>query len=260
MRRGNWKIRIIIGLLIIGFAYWKKCANTEINQFTGTKQSISISTEQEIAIGLQSAPGMTRKYGGELASPEAQALVKKVGQKLVASSVAKETPYKYDFHVLADQREINAFALPGGQVFITYALLSRLQTEDQLAGVLGHEIGHIVGRHSAERIANSEFWQSVVQGADVGAGAGQAVAGIANGTLLKNSRGDELESDALGVKFMMDAGYQPCDMIGLMKILKASNPNGPPEYKSDHPDPENRMQEIKLAIQENGGDASCSNQ
>ena len=69
---------------------------------------------------------------------------------LVQHSIARETPYKYEFHLLADDKTINAFALPGGQVFITYALFSKLDNKHQLAGVLGHEIGHVIGRHSAE--------------------------------------------------------------------------------------------------------------
>lgn len=115
----------------------------------------------------------------------------------------------YDFHLLADPNTVNAFALPGGQIFMTYGLLSRLQNEDQIAGVLGHEIGHVLGRHSAERIADSEFWQTISTGASVGANAGGLVSQYGQSTLLKNGREDELESDELGVLFMINAGYQP---------------------------------------------------
>ena len=108
--------------------------------------------------------------------------------------------------MLADEKTINAFALPGGQIFITYALFSKLENEDQLAGVLGHEIGHVLGRHSAERIAETEYWQKVTTGASVGADLGSLVGSYGQQTLLTNGRGDELESDDLGVKFMIDAG------------------------------------------------------
>ena len=177
-----------------------------------------------------------------------QAYVDMVGNKLVNSSLARETPYKYDFHLLADDKTINAFALPGGQCFITYALLSKLENEDQLAGVLGHEIGHVLGKHSAERVAESEYWNTVTTGAsvvDLGSIAGSKGQSI----LLKNGRGDELESDELGVKFMIDAGYNPEAMIGVMQILKtAAGPNRVPEFQSSHPDPENRIEKIKEAI------------
>ncbi len=143
---------------------------------------------------------------------------------------------------------INAFALPGGQIFITYALFSQLN-EAQLAGVLGHEIGHVIGRHSAERIAESEFWQTLSTGASVGGDMGDLVGGIGQNTLLTNGRGDELESDDLGVLFMVQSGYDPYEMIKVMEILKtASGPNRVPEFQSTHPDPENRIEKIKESI------------
>ena len=248
--RGNWKIRILIGLAVVAFAFFKKWSNTEENPYTGRKQVISMNADQEIAIGLQSAPQMKQQHGGEYPDQRLQDFVDMVGNKLVQNSVAKETPYKYEFHLLADERTINAFALPGGQIFITYALFSKFENEDQLAGVLGHEIGHVIGRHSAERIANTEFWQTLATGASVGADAGGLIAGIGQNTLLTNGRGDELESDELGVILMMNSGYDPYQMINVMEILKAAaGPNRVPEIKSTHPDPDNRIEKIKAAIE-----------
>ena len=252
--RGSWKIRIFIGLAIVAFAFFKKCANTEENQYTGKQQVISLSTDEEIAIGLQSAPQMAQEYGGLYQDEQMQSYVDMVGKKLIDNSIARNTPYQYDFHLLADPNTINAFALPGGQIFITYALFSKLENEDQLAGVLGHEVGHVLGRHSAERIANSEFWQTLAQGASVGADAGGLVAGIGQNILLGNGRGDELESDDLGVRFMIKAGYEPREMIGVMKILKdASGPSSVPEFQSTHPDPDNRIEHIEESIEKYGG-------
>ncbi|MEH6681882.1 MAG: M48 family metalloprotease [Sediminicola sp.] len=254
MRRGSWKIRIFIGLAIVGFAVVQRCYNKQENPYTGRQQNINMSTEEEIAIGLQTAPEMAQQHGGLYPDEGAQALVDAVGNKLVANSVARETPYRYEFHLLADDRTINAFALPGGQVFITYALFQQLN-EAQLAGVLGHEIGHVIGRHSAERIADSNFWQTVSMGASVGADAGDIVGSIGQNTLLKNGRGDELESDDLGVLFMIKAGYDPYEMIKVMEILKAAaGPNRVPEFQSTHPDPENRIQKIQEAIAKHKGE------
>jgi predicted Zn-dependent protease len=164
--------------------------------------------------------------------------------------MAQQTPYKYEFHLLNDPNTINAFALPGGQIFITYALFSKLENEDQLAGVLGHEIGHVLGRHSAERIAESEYWQGLVTAGSVGADMGGLVGGIGQNKLLTNGREDELESDDLGVKFMIKSGYNPREMIGVMQILKAAaGPNRVPEFKSTHPDPENRIEHIEASIE-----------
>ena len=211
-------------------------------------QTISMTPDKEIQIGLASAPQMAQQHGGLHPNNEYQALVDNVGNKLVNNSIARETPYKYEFHLLADSKTINAFALPGGQIFITYALFSKLENEDQLAGVLGHEIGHVLGRHSNERITNADFWKYFVMGVsavDMGSIAQQ----YGQGTLLKNGRGDELESDDLGVLFMINSGYNPEEMIEVMEILKdAAGPNKIPEFQSTHPDPENRIQKIKEAI------------
>lgn len=248
---GGLKIRLLIGAGIILFSLFKYWGSAETNPYTGRKQHISITPEQEIRMGLQSAPHMAQQHGGLYPDQAAQDLVDNVGRKLVDNSIAKETGYRFDFHLLRDPQAINAFALPGGQVFITYALFSKLQNEDQLAGVLGHEVGHVVGRHSADRIAKQSLTQGVLSGVSVGGGAnaGQMAAQIANLVNMKYGREDELESDDLGVKFMIDAGYDPEHMIGVMKILKAAGGGKrTPEFQSTHPDPENRIAKIKAAI------------
>jgi predicted Zn-dependent protease len=248
MRRSSWKFRILLGVAIVLFAYVNRCSNKEENPYTGRVQTIDMTTEEEIAIGLQSAPQMAREFGGLFPDRRSQALVDAVGNRLVQNSIARDTPYKFEFHLLADDRTVNAFALPGGQIFITQALFSRLN-EGQLAGVLGHEIGHVIGRHSAERIADSNFWKTVTVGASVGADMGGVVAGIGQQTLLNNGRGDELESDELGVLLMIQAGYDPNELIRVMEILdEASGPNRVPEFQSTHPSPENRIERIRAAI------------
>ena len=250
MRGKNFKIKLLIGLAIVAFAFIKKCNSKEENEYTGRVQTINMTSDQEIAIGLQNAPQMAQQHGGLHSNNKYQALVDEVGNKLINNSIAKDTPYRYEFHLLADEKTINAFALPGGQIFITYALFSKLENEDQLAGVLGHEIGHVLGRHSAERIAESDFWQTVTTGASVGADMGGLVSGIGQQTLLKNGRGDELESDDLGVLFMLKSGYNPEEMIGVMQILKAAaGPNRVPEFQSSHPDPDNRIEKIRASIE-----------
>jgi predicted Zn-dependent protease len=253
MRRGsNLKIRLIIGAGIILFSLFKYYSNRETNPYTGKKQSITLSAEDEITLGLRSAPSMAQQHGGLYPSQEAQDLVDKVGNALVNNSIARSTPYQYDFHLLRDPNSINAFALPGGQIFITYALFSKLENEDQLAGVLGHEIGHVVGRHSAERMAKQGFTQGILSGVMVGGGdaAGQMAGMIANTINMSYGRDDELQSDNLGVKFMIKSNYNPEEMIGVMEILKAAaGPNRVPEMQSTHPDPDNRIEKIHEAIE-----------
>ncbi|MCW5521142.1 M48 family metalloprotease [Aureitalea sp. L0-47] len=251
--RNSWKIRIFIGLAIVAFAFMRKCSSTETNPYTDREQAIALDPQEEIALGVQSAPQMAAQHGGLYPDERMQAYVDMIGNKLVDNSLASNSPYRYEFHLLRDDQTINAFALPGGQIFITYALFEKLN-EPQLAGVLGHEIGHVLGRHSSERIANTEFWQTVSQGAQVGASAGDLIAGIGQNTLLTNGRGDELESDDLGVLIMMNSGYDPHEMIQVMKILKAAaGPNRVPEFQSTHPDPDNRIERIEESIEKYGG-------
>lgn len=252
--RGSWKIRIVIGLLIAGFTLFKYCSSKEVNPYTGREQAIALDPQEEIAMGIQSAPQMAQQHGGLYQNQQYQAYVDMVGKKLVDNSVARESVYQYDFHLLADDQTINAFALPGGQIFITYALFSKLDSEDQLAGVLGHEIGHVLGRHSSERIAEAGLWEGLSQAGSVGGDIGDIIGGIGQNKLLTNGRGDELESDDLGVRFMIKAGYDPYQMIRVMEILKdAAGPNRVPEFQSTHPDPDNRIERIKESIQKYGG-------
>jgi len=252
-RTGRIPIKLILAAGIILFSLFKYWSNSETNEWTGRKQHITLEPEQEIALGIQSAPQMAQQHGGLLPDQKLQNLVDEVGQKLVNTSIARQTPYRYDFHLLRDPETINAFALPGGQVFITYGLFKRLENIDQLAGVLGHEIAHVVGRHSAERIAKQSLTEGIVNGvligSDGGTGAAQTAAMIGNMINMKYGRDDELESDDLGVRFMIDAGYNPEQMLGVMKILKdAAGGQRVPEFQSTHPDPENRMGKIREAI------------
>lgn len=250
--------RLLLALLIMGgtLAYHYLGTTEYQNEFTGRTQRLAFATpEEEIALGLQSAPLMIRQMGGQSRDPQAQALVDRVGAKLVQSTLAKQTPYRFDFHLLADRQTINAFALPGGQIFITEALFRLLKNEDQLAGVLGHEIGHVVGRHSNEQMATSRLWSGLAQGAGVllsdgHSNAGAQIAGmVANMRVMKYGRDDELESDALGVRFLIEAGYNPEAMIGVMDILaKASSSSQQPEFMSTHPAPANRAERIRDLI------------
>jgi predicted Zn-dependent protease len=254
---------LIIALVMGAFALCKYYGQSTVNGITGETQHISMTPEQEIAMGLQSAPQMAQEMGGLSNNQQAATIVKQVGQKVVRSSAAKDTPYQYDFHLLADPQTVNAFALPGGQIFITEGLLMRLTTDGKslneymLAGVLGHEIGHVVARHSAEKMAQMELAQGLTGAVTMATydpsnpNAGYIAQSVANMIQMKYGRGQELQSDNLGVRFMLEAGYQPEKLIGVMEILKqASGPNNTPEFQSTHPDPENRKEAIQAAIQE----------
>lgn len=257
---GFGKTRLLIGLVVAAFAVFSYFSSSVYNPVTGEKQHVSITPEQEIALGLQAEPEMAQQYGGLHPDAKAQGLVDAVGRKVVANSAAAQSGYPFAFHLLADPQTVNAFALPGGQVFITAALLSRLETEGQLAGVLGHEVGHVVARHGAQRIAQQELTQgltgavllSTYDPADPSSqNTAQIAMVIGNLVNLKYGREDELQSDRLGVRFMAEAGYDPQGLIRVMEILEqASGGARQPEFFSTHPNPENRIARIQAAIQE----------
>ncbi len=246
----NYKGRIIIGVIVALIAIVSYFMKTDENPVTGEEQKVSLTVEQEIRLGIQSAPEMIREFGGEYRDSKLQEQVDRIGGKLVSSTEAGKSPYKFDFHLLADPKTVNAFALPGGQVFITYALFTRLKTEDQLAGVLGHEIGHVVNRHSAEHIAEQELTEGLIQATDIATGdPGMMSRFIGNMVNMKHSREDELESDSYGVKYMYEAGYDPEGMIDVMRILKEASGGGDqPEFMSTHPSSDTRIQKLKEEI------------
>jgi beta-barrel assembly-enhancing protease len=251
--------RLLIAGLIVVVSLISYFSSSQDNPVTGETQHIDLTVDQEIALGLQAAPEMAAQFGGLDPDPARQNIVKALGSKIVERSAAARTPYQYDFHLLEDPETINAFALPGGQVFITDGLLNRLESEGQLAGVLGHEIGHVVARHSAEQIAKTRLTEGLTGAAVIAAydpnnpssaRTAQMAALIGQLVNLKFGRNDELEADFLGVCFINEAGYDPQEMIRVMEILAASSQgNEPPEFFSTHPNPESRIQRIQQAIQ-----------
>ena len=255
---GRLAIAAIIAVVVI-IAYMGR---TSINPITGQSQRVAMTVDEEIALGLHSAPEMAAQFGGLHPDAEARAMVDRVGTRLLELGFEDQTlPYPFEFHLLADSKTVNAFALPGGQIFITAALFTRLETEGQLAGVLGHEIGHVIERHGAEHMAKQQLTQGIVGAIAVGASdpnspvdaqhAAMIAAMVGNMINLRYGREDELESDRWGVQLLIDAGYDPRGMIRVMEILRdASGGSGHPEFMSSHPDPGNRIERIRAVIME----------
>lgn len=243
----------------------------EINPVTGEKQRVDRSIRDEIALGIQEAPRM----GPQSRNSRAQNHVDQIGYRLVKSlekylyKEGIEVPYPFEFHLLA-KSEINAFALPGGQIFLTEALYRALEPggvdsatdqrltpqqsaqihDARIAGVLGHEIGHVIERHGSERMAKGNLIQGIVGAAGVGGsrGGGQAAAYVGNLINMKYGRKDELESDKWGISLMVLAGYHPARLLDVMEVLKASNKGGTPEFLSTHPSSDTRIAKIKEEI------------
>ncbi|APG60198.1 M48 family metalloprotease [Christiangramia salexigens] len=253
MRLGKNLLKLVLAAGIIIFGVVKYCSSSQENPYTGETQYLDLTAEEEIALGAQSTAYILRDHGGLYPNEAEQQKLKSVGSKLVENSIASAAPYEFKFYLLADDSTVNAFALPGGPVFITKALYNRLSNEDQLAGVLAHEIGHIIGRHSAEQLAKQGFTNTILTGVAVGSESHEvtkAAAVLGNLANMKFGRGDELESDHLGVKIMLQSGYDPKALIEVMKILKeASGGNSPSEFFSTHPDPDNRIEKIHDAIE-----------
>jgi predicted Zn-dependent protease len=252
--------RMLIALAVAAVSLISYYSAREYNPVTDEVQHVDLTTEQEIGLGLQAAPEMAQQFGGLHPDQEAQATVDQVCARIVQQSAAKDTPYQYECHVLADEETINAFALPGGQVFITAGLLKRLQTEGQVAGVLSHEIGHVVARHGAEHMAKARLTQGLTGAAvlatydpDNPSSRNSAAMAALIGQMvnMRFGREDELESDRLGVRFMSAAGYDPRSMVDVMKVLEEAAGGGrQPEFFSTHPNPGRRIERIEQAIAE----------
>lgn len=270
-RRGGLPIRLILSIGIALFALVGYYMKTEVNPVTGEKQRVGMGSEQEMALGLQAAPQMMQQMGGEVdpSDPDAQR-VARIGNRLAYETDAAKSPYakeqNFHFHLLRDPQTINAFALPGGQIFITRALYDRLENDAQLAGVLGHEVGHVIHRHGAEHMATGQLGSMLATAVGVAAsddrGHGQMAAmaaQMANQMVqLKYGRSDELESDAYGLRLMLDLGYDPAEMLGVMRILQeASKGSHQPEMLLTHPYPENRIAQINEILEKYRADIAA---
>lgn len=213
-----------------------------------------ISVPQEIEIGREEN-AQVRKQIRELRDPRVTAYIARVGQRL--ARVAPGAKYPYSFQV-ADNREINAFSLPGGPVWINRGVMRAAGNESQVASVLAHEIAHIAQRHAADQMEKTLLarWSLGVLGAMLGnvGGAGTAQAAgamVANGVFLKFSRDDEREADAVGLHIMTMAGWDPRGMIELFEVLRREakrDPSAVDVFFSTHPSPGDRIAQLNAAM------------
>jgi len=241
---------------------------------TGDRFLSVFSWDQETALGLEAAPGFTQEFGGELPNESVRAYVTEVGMSMVAhveEGVPDDLPWEF---TILNSDVVNAFALPGGQVFITRGLASQLDNEAQLAGVLGHEIGHVTKRHGNRQMTKSVLAQGgltvgalIVGAADEGSVLreygtyGLPVAQVGSQlVLLSYGRGAEYDSDEAGMKYMSLAGYKPSGQRGVMQKLAELSAGGqrPPAWLATHPYPEARIERIDQLLRTTYAQAEAS--
>ena len=234
------------------------------NLATGKKHLIFISQEQEISIGTEAAPEFEKEFGGKVPDKRLQAYVQMVGAKVSAVSEREEIPYEF---TLVRSKIPNAFALPGGKIFITAGLMSKMTNERQLAAVLAHETGHVAAQHNvlgmqqqmgARVLADLAGQLAGEEKGDAAQAATQIVAGMVG---LKYSRKHEYKADELGIRYMTRAGYNPWGMVELLTVLlnlSESEPGSLTEMFQTHPLTSKRIEEAKEIIEDKHKDFSPS--
>ena len=252
-------------LLVVMVALVSLAAGCSKNPVTGRSNLMLLSPRQEVALGAEAGPKFAEQFGGPYADPVIQQYVRSVGAKVAARAARPGYPYKFSFTVL-DSDAVNAFALPGGPIYVTRGLLFELDDESQLAGVLAHEATHVAARHSAQQISRQMSFSVLTSIASAAMSRGKApspggqassaeqiarlVAGLAG---LRYSRKHETQADIYGVDFLIQAGYQPMGMVRVMKMFqrKEQEAGGSgPEFLRTHPNPENRVETLQARIGE----------
>jgi predicted Zn-dependent protease len=211
------------------------------------------SKQQDVQIGQESAAKVTQEY--QVAQdPRLQDYVRRVGAILASTPTARQSGFPFQFTML-DEKQVNAFALPGGAIFVFSGTLPFCDNEAEFAGVLAHEMSHVILRHGTNQLSKAEIIQlpAELAGAALPATAmGQIVAtgvGVGlNGLFLHYSREDESQADDLGAHIMAEAGYNPVAMAQFFEKLKTLPGPGVPQFLSDHPSPGNRVQAVEAII------------
>lgn len=235
--------------LLAGLALWQ-AAGAQPSRF---KPGFNLfSKQQDIQLGKEAA-GEIEKRAEVLTDPELNGYVRTVGARLAAQPQADD--YPYTFKVVNDPT-INAFALPGGPVYVHTGLLAAVENESQLAGVLAHEIAHVALRHGTNQVSKANLIQLPVLLASKAIGSGSLLSQLAqlgiglgaNSLLLKFSRTAETQADLLGVQIAAQAGYNPLEMARFFQKLESQGGQRIPQFLSDHPNPGNRMKAIENEV------------
>ncbi len=239
---------------VVACALAASVAACATNPVTGKRQLALMSEEQEIAAG-QENDVQVRKEMGVYGDRALEEYITGIGMRLARVSERPDLPWHF---TVVDVPAINAFALPGGYIYITRGILPFLGDESELAGVLGHEIGHVTARHAVEQYSRATgATLGVLLGSIFvpgGAALGQVAQSGVGLLMLKNSRDDEAQADQLGVKYASRAGWDPAGvphmLTTLARIEEASDNKGVPNWLQTHPQPEDRVQRVQVAVQQ----------
>ena len=223
------------------------------NPATGKLQLNLLSESQEVELGKQAKQEAEQAYGVYQEKPQLNGYVEGIGKQLAAKTDRPNLPWSYE---IVDDASVNAFALPGGPIFITRGILAHLNSEAQMAAVLGHETGYVAARHSANQLSKQQVAQLGLGIGSVLSPVVSSVAGVASVGLsvlfLKFSRDDETQADELGFRYMTKVGYDPTQMIPLFEMLdrvsKREGVGKTPEWLQTHPDPGNRLAETQKRL------------
>jgi predicted Zn-dependent protease len=263
MMRRHSLLTLFLALLTAFTAAPSGCTT---NPATGRTFLAVLSRDQEAQLGSEAAPELRQQFGGAVEHRGLQEFVTQVGMSMVPHTEGYFRELEWEFTLL-DSAVINAFALPGGKVFITRGLAERMSNEAQLAGVLGHEIGHVTAQHTSQRISQHlglNLGLAAVglavglsdPGGDVRRISEVAIPALAIGgnlVLLSFNRNEESESDYLGMRYMSRAGYNPRGQLEVMQILAEAAGASPttPQWLLTHPLPETRIRDIQRRLESN---------
>ena len=235
--------------LLVAVGAFYSCS---LNPATGKRQFSLVSEGQEIAMGRESDVIIVAQLG-LYGSEELQTYVQELGAKL--SSVSERAHLPWSFKVV-DDPVVNAFALPGGFLYVTRGILAHLGSEAELVGVLGHEVGHVTARHGASQMSKGILAQV---GVGVTAAVSPELASVANAAqsglgllFLKYGRDDEIQADELGYRYSIRAGYDPSSLVEVFGVLdRVSEEAGGgdiPSWLRTHPEPERRQERIRARL------------
>lgn len=255
-RGGGFRWQIMV-LFAVGAAVYY-FANQEQVPFTGRKQLRTMEPGQEMQLGLQSYQQILSD-SVVLRDEPVVAAVREIGARIARAAAPEDPGFEWAFNVI-DSPQVNAFALPGGYTAVYTGLIPVAQTEDGLAVIMGHEVGHALAHHGAERMAQQNMQRIVGAGVAMGAGgmdraAQQTVMGVFGGIsqygyALPFSRAHESEADYIGLILMSRACYDPREAPRLWERMGAVGGASPPEFQSTHPSPETRINDFQTWMPE----------